>query len=281
MAEPSSGAAAPVPSSGEIHPMQSLLRFLHAVRRRKSVLLVVMAASLGLGGLYYATAPRVYQSKASLLVLQTGSDNWSVEMTGGRTAQDLMGTYKEMLDSEVVLEEALKHLRPEDQIDLARRGAERAGQAAAGPPEGDGGPNDQHHGTHLQVQRTPRRGRRGRRHPDGLPGFHGQAAQEHLQRTSRDSHQGKGHPRAATRREEGGDARSAQPRGRAGDQGGGVRAERGGQTGHQPQRSDDRRAPAEARSPVAACGGRSGRAPGRESCNSTSSPWSTPSAARC
>ncbi len=101
--------------------MQAMLRFLRVVRYRKGVMIVALAASVLLGGLYYATTPRVYESKASLLVMQTGvgTGMWSPEMTVGRAAQDLMATYMNVLSSDAVVEEAVKLLPPEDRVDLA------------------------------------------------------------------------------------------------------------------------------------------------------------------
>ncbi len=42
-----------------------------------------------LGGLYYATATRLYQAKASLLVLQTGADVTNTTMTAEGVRQGL------------------------------------------------------------------------------------------------------------------------------------------------------------------------------------------------
>ncbi len=102
----------------EAHPAQAFFRFLRAVRYRKGPMIVVMAAAMVLGGLYYTTATRIYSSNASLLILPTG-DAWSADMTSGSMTQDRMTTYRQMVSSEVVLEEALKQLPPNCQIDLA------------------------------------------------------------------------------------------------------------------------------------------------------------------
>ena len=54
--------------------IHSALRFVQAVRYRKNVAIAVFVAAMLLGGLYYATAPRRYSSKAALLVTQTNHD---------------------------------------------------------------------------------------------------------------------------------------------------------------------------------------------------------------
>lgn len=109
---------APSETSVEIHPVQTVVRFLRAVRRRKGVMIVALAASSLLGGLYYATTPRLYESTASLLVLNTGADVWSTEMATTNLPQNLIKTYQKMLESETVVEDALAHLGPEDRADL-------------------------------------------------------------------------------------------------------------------------------------------------------------------
>lgn len=118
MAEPISNTS-PIPEpSGEIQPMQLILRFLRVVYYRKSAVIVSLVACCLLGGLYYATVERAYESNASLLILQTGADNWNADMADGRRSQDLMGTYGGMLKSEVVMQAAADHLAPEHRADL-------------------------------------------------------------------------------------------------------------------------------------------------------------------
>ena len=96
-----------------VQELQAVLRFARVVRFRKGVLIVAVGISLLLWGLYYATAKRVYESKARLLVLQTGSDQWSNNITDNKVATGLIDTYREILGSEVVLEEAIKRIPPE------------------------------------------------------------------------------------------------------------------------------------------------------------------------
>ena len=63
------------------HLVQALLHFLRVVRYRQSVVVTALVVSVLLGILYYATATRLFQSKASLLVLQTGADVTSTAMS--------------------------------------------------------------------------------------------------------------------------------------------------------------------------------------------------------
>lgn len=101
------------------HPIQTLARFLRIVLFRREILIVSVIASLLLGGLYYATATRIYEANASLLVMQTGQQEATGSMAGERVAKDLMPTYTSIATSEAVLIEALKLVPPEQRTDFA------------------------------------------------------------------------------------------------------------------------------------------------------------------
>ena len=66
----------------EVNMIHGILRFLRVVRYRKAIVIVVLFAAGVLGALHYATATRLYESKASLLILQTGDENVSMTMSG-------------------------------------------------------------------------------------------------------------------------------------------------------------------------------------------------------
>jgi succinoglycan biosynthesis transport protein ExoP len=97
--------------------MQEVLRFLRVLQRRKRLMILSLLITGALGALYFATTPRIYQSRASLLVQQNQPDTWS-KRAGDMMVKDLMDTYRNMLSSDVVLGEALKILPPESQVDL-------------------------------------------------------------------------------------------------------------------------------------------------------------------
>lgn len=102
----------------EVNPLHEVLRFLRAVRCRKWVVVTALVVGCLLGGIYYASTPPVYESQASLLVLQTGADTWTSGMSGERIVQDLMPTYQNMLTSEEVLKAAIALLAPEHRVDF-------------------------------------------------------------------------------------------------------------------------------------------------------------------
>ena len=109
-AEPSARSAA--------QALHAMLQFLRVVRYRQAVLVSTLVATALLGGLYYATAVRLFQAKASLLVLQTGADVTNTTMTAEGVHQGLMPTYERLISSAVVLDGAVKYLEPEDRVDL-------------------------------------------------------------------------------------------------------------------------------------------------------------------
>ena len=96
----------------------AILQFLHVVRYRRHVMFAALAVSLALGGLYYATATRYYDAQASLLILQMDNEVTSTSMGNERNSQGLMPTYQRLLASAVVLDGALRRIRPEHRVDL-------------------------------------------------------------------------------------------------------------------------------------------------------------------
>ena len=116
--QPLLNPAAIARSPVEVNPLQEVVRFLRTVRCRKWVVVTALVVGCLLGGLYYAATPRVYESRASLLVLQTGAENWTAGMSGERVVQDLMPTYRKMFTGEEVLEAAIALLSPENRVDF-------------------------------------------------------------------------------------------------------------------------------------------------------------------
>jgi len=101
------------------HLVQVLTQFLRLVWYRRKIVIAALVVSFLLGGLYYATATRYYQSSASLLVLSTGKMVWdSTHAAEGDQKTVLMPTYQRLFSSAVVLEGALARLAPEHRVDL-------------------------------------------------------------------------------------------------------------------------------------------------------------------
>ncbi len=116
----------PTQNESEESDFQSLTQFTHsvlrvvlAIRYRKNLVLAILAAAGLLGGLYYFTTPRIYSSKASLLVSQAGRNSLDTSLTGDDSSrQNNMPTFENMLRSAKVLEGALKNLNSDDRVDL-------------------------------------------------------------------------------------------------------------------------------------------------------------------
>jgi polysaccharide biosynthesis transport protein len=111
------------------HSLHALMHFLRVVRSRQNIVFSAIAVAGLLGGLYFATATRYYQSKASLLVLQTGVDLNNTSMTTDGIRQGLMPTYERLFSSAIVLEGALNALAPDERQDLPSSSKEAAIQA--------------------------------------------------------------------------------------------------------------------------------------------------------
>src|SRR5688572_30214682 len=104
------------PNSGDLSGQNTLagaMRFVRAVRLRKRVIVLCVVLSFLLGGAYYSTAPRYFESMAGLLVLQTNGGVMQDQNNNDRAVQSQMPTFQRIVTSEVVLNEALKTLPPE------------------------------------------------------------------------------------------------------------------------------------------------------------------------
>ena len=95
-----------------------IVRFLHVVRVRKGLLFASLFVAVLLAGLYYATAPRLYESSSRLYVLQMGSNvlEEAIENQGG--VRENMANYQGVLTSDLVLEEVLQKLPAKHRVDL-------------------------------------------------------------------------------------------------------------------------------------------------------------------
>ena len=103
---------------GNAQAVHAVMQFLRIVRYRKNVVITALLVSCLLGGLYYGTATRYYQSTASLMVLETGSDVTSTSIAADGAAQGLMPTYERLLTSAIVLQGAIPYIAEEHRIDL-------------------------------------------------------------------------------------------------------------------------------------------------------------------
>ena len=120
--DPSTANSEPQGESA-VHLVNALLRFLVVVRYRKQIVLAALAAAALLGSLYYATATRIYSSKASLLVMTVGPDMASSSVAGSTAMQqNCTSTFENLITTTKVVEGAvqtLQKLQAEGCTDLA------------------------------------------------------------------------------------------------------------------------------------------------------------------
>lgn len=96
------------PAADVVH---AILRFTRMLRYRSSYVISCIVLACLFGAVYYFTATRVYQAKASLLVLQTGNDVSSPNMTHESHRQTLLPTYVKLFASPIVLDGAVRRLK--------------------------------------------------------------------------------------------------------------------------------------------------------------------------
>lgn len=90
--------------------LHALLRFTRVVRFRWWLVAATLVATMLLGALYYASADRVYEAKAQLLVQQTGPVVVSQNVPQNALQAGILPTYEQLFTSTVVLEGALQRL---------------------------------------------------------------------------------------------------------------------------------------------------------------------------
>ena len=108
--------------------LHSWLRFIRVIRLRWSLVGAVVVAAVLLGLLYFATAERIYQAHAQLLVQQTGPVVLSQSLPQNAHQQGMLPTYEQLFTSTVVLEGAVKRLSElpaEYRVDLANQPRDR------------------------------------------------------------------------------------------------------------------------------------------------------------
>ncbi|MEZ6061874.1 MAG: polysaccharide biosynthesis tyrosine autokinase [Planctomycetaceae bacterium] len=112
------GQAGGVEQDALASSLHALVRFLRTVRLRSGVLLTSILVACILGTLYYVTAPRIYQSNASLYISRLGK---GIDDDGGQAAGNLtrdMPTFKKLMSEEEVIHSAIQRLPEQFRTDL-------------------------------------------------------------------------------------------------------------------------------------------------------------------
>ena len=113
-----------VEAESPLIPVRSLMRFAMLLWRHKFMLTAILAVTLVLGGIHHARQPRVYSSKASVLIQEKGSDANSLNTSYAKASREIQ-TYQQLLTTDVVLQGAVEHL---EQVAPDLQGKIRAGQ---------------------------------------------------------------------------------------------------------------------------------------------------------
>ena len=98
-----------LPSSAD--SIHELMRLVQIVLHRKIWVLTALVLAGLLGGLYYFTATPVFEASAQLLILQSGAEVWSPNMSGDANRQALIPTYERLFSTQEVLRGAVQHLQ--------------------------------------------------------------------------------------------------------------------------------------------------------------------------
>ena len=84
--------------------LHALMRFTRVLRFRWWLVAATLVATMLLGALYYASADRVYEAEAELLVQQTGPVVVSQNLPQHAQQAGMLPTYEQLFASTVVLE---------------------------------------------------------------------------------------------------------------------------------------------------------------------------------
>ncbi|MDH3716879.1 MAG: polysaccharide biosynthesis tyrosine autokinase [Planctomycetota bacterium] len=102
-----------LPAANMSGTVLELMRFLRVVWYRKSTVVVTFIVVALVSAWYAATATRYYESSASILILQSGSQDMTPALGIDGSDQRLMPTYRQLLTSQPVMEGAIVHLPKE------------------------------------------------------------------------------------------------------------------------------------------------------------------------
>ena len=86
--------------------IRQVVRFLRVLWHRRIIVMGTLVLCGMLGGLYYATATRIYEAEAQLLVVDTSRESSPTSMTGSHSDVAAMATYEKLVSSPLVLQSA-------------------------------------------------------------------------------------------------------------------------------------------------------------------------------
>ena len=98
--------------------LHAIFRFLRTIRLRSGILLMsIIVACVG-GAFYYITAPRIYESTASIYISRVGTSVTQDSQHGGSNPARDMPTFKKLMSEEEVIKRALERLPDQFKTDF-------------------------------------------------------------------------------------------------------------------------------------------------------------------
>ncbi|HVT27914.1 MAG TPA: polysaccharide biosynthesis tyrosine autokinase [Lacipirellulaceae bacterium] len=98
--------------------IHGLLHLLHVAQYRRRTIVQALCVAAIIGAVYYAVAPRYYDSKAKLLIVRRDQDQMT-NVADEASLDTTMATHRELIVSPVVIQSAIEQLLPEHRIDFA------------------------------------------------------------------------------------------------------------------------------------------------------------------
>ncbi len=106
-------------SSETMDVLASVLRFSKSLSARKGVLTLFLLIASVIGGVYYVTAERVYQSEGELMIMKSGANASDANNGGAEVVTEDMPTFEKMMKGDEVIQATIKSLPPEHYHDFA------------------------------------------------------------------------------------------------------------------------------------------------------------------
>ena len=145
--------------------VHSLLRLVRIARHKKKTLIQALCVATMLGAVYYATAPRNFESSAKLLIVQRTNDQLPT-MGDQASSDNIMTTHQELVTSPIVVQAAIEQLLPEHRHRFPRPAAAGVDQDSRQKSIGADHAEDKHHRSPIPLAASgSRRGRGQRNHP--------------------------------------------------------------------------------------------------------------------
>jgi polysaccharide biosynthesis transport protein len=97
--------------------VHSLLRLWQIAQHRRQTIVQAVCVAAIIGAVYYAIAPRYYDSKAKLWITERNQDQVA-SVADQSSLETTLSTHREIVTSPIVIQDAIEHLLPAHRVDL-------------------------------------------------------------------------------------------------------------------------------------------------------------------